>query len=35
LAAPALKDTPKDQGIIGERVTVRSITSGWPIDGKV
>jgi uncharacterized protein (TIGR03067 family) len=35
LAAPALKDTPRDQGLVGEWETVRSVGSGSPDEGKV
>jgi uncharacterized protein (TIGR03067 family) len=35
LAAPALKDPPKDQGIVGEWVMEKGITSGSRTDGDV
>jgi uncharacterized protein (TIGR03067 family) len=35
LAAPGLKDTPNDQGLVGEWEMVRSAASGWVDEGKV
>ena len=35
LAAPTLKDTPRDQGLVGEWESVRSVGSGSPDEGKV
>src|SRR5262245_46106837 len=35
LGAPTLKDTPRDQGIVGEWENVRTVGSGWPDEGKV